>query len=166
MPIAPLASEIYLPGTAAIVQINVSGGGVPKLPIGRAMIDELGILGDTHRDLKHHGGPERELCLYVLELIEALREEGHPIAPGGAGENITTRGLDWSRLAPGRQLLVGEVLAEFTDWATPCTHIARCFEGGVFTRTSRKLHPGWSRAYARVLRGGVIAVGDPIAFVD
>jgi MOSC domain-containing protein YiiM len=163
VPIAALAPQTYLGCPAEIVQINLSGGGVPKLPIGRAIVDELGIVGDRHRDLKHHGGPERALCLYALELIEALRSEGHPILPGGAGENITTRGLDWSRLARGRKLLLGEVIAEFTDWATPCRNIAGCFEGGEFKRTSHKLHPGWSRAYARVLRGGVIALGDRIA---
>jgi hypothetical protein len=51
-----LAPETYLRAPAAIVQINVSDGGVPKLPIGRAIVDELGIVGDRHRDVKHHGG--------------------------------------------------------------------------------------------------------------
>lgn len=166
VPIAAPSPETYLRSPGEIVQINLSEGGVPKLPIGRAIVDELGIVGDKHRDSTHHGGPERALCLYALELIEALRSEGHPIVPGGAGENITTRGLDWSRLVRGRKLLLGEVIAEFTDWATPCTTIASCFAGGEFKRTSHKLHPGWSRAYARVLRGGVIAPGDRIAFAE
>ena len=164
--IAVLSPDAYLRSPAEIVQINLSKGGVPKLPIGRAIVDELGIVGDKHRDGKHHGGPERALCLYALELIEALRSEGHPILPGGAGENITARGLDWSRLARGRKLLLGEVIAEFTDWATPCRNIAGCFQGGLFKRTSHELHPGWCRAYARVLRGGVIAPGDRIAFAE
>jgi MOSC domain-containing protein YiiM len=163
---AALAPETYLRARAEIVQLNVSEGGVPKLPIGRAIVDALGIVGDKHRDGKHHGGPDRALCLYALELIEALRSEGHPILAGSAGENITTRGLDWSRLARGRKLLLGEVIAEFTDWATPCRTIAGCFASGAFQRTSHKLHPGWSRAYARVLRGGVIAPGDRIAFAE
>jgi MOSC domain-containing protein YiiM len=166
VPIAAVSPETYLRSRAEIAQINVSEGGVPKQPIGRAIVDELGIVGDRHRDLKHHGGPERALCLYALELIEALRSEGHPIVPGGAGENITARGLDWSRLARGRKLLLGEVMIELTDWATPCATIARSFAGGEFARASHKLHPGWSRAYARVLRGGVISPGDRIAFAE
>ena len=166
MPIAALSPATYLSSRAEIAQINLSQGGVPKLPMGRAIVDELGIVGDKHRDSRHHGGPERALCLYALELIDALRSEGHPILPGGAGENITARGLDWSRLARGHKLLLGEVLAEFTDWATPCATIAGCFRAGEFKRTSHKLHPGWSRAYVRVLRGGVIAPGDRIAFAE
>ena len=164
MAIAPLESGSYLRSAAQIVQLNVSEGGVPKLPIGRVIVDELGIVGDKHRDREHHGGPERALCLYACELIEALRQEGHPIVAGGAGENVTTRGLDWSRLVRGRKLLLGAVLAEVTDWAVPCRTIAGCFDGGAFTRASQKVHPGWSRAYARVLQGGVLAVGDPITF--
>lgn len=166
VPIAAPSPETYLRSPGEIAQINLSAGGVPKLPIGRAMVDELGIVGDQHRDSRHHGGPERALCLYALELIDALRSEGHSIVPGGAGENITTRGLDWSRLARGRKLLLGEVIAEFTDWATPCRTIAGCFAGEAFQRTSHQRHPGWSRAYARVLRGGVIAPGDRIAFAE
>ncbi len=166
MAIAPLQPAAYACASPEVLQINVSNGGVPKLPIGRVMVDELGIVGDKHRDLKHHGGPERALCLYAVEIIEALRAEGHPIVAGGSGENLTTRGLDWSRLARGRKLAIGEVLAEFTDWATPCANIAGCFQGGVFNRTSHKLHPGWSRAYAKVLRGGVIVVGDRVQLVE
>lgn len=166
MSIPPLPAGAYACVAPQIVQINVSEGGVPKLPIGRVLVDELGIVGDKQRDLKHHGGPERALCLYAVELIEALRAEGHPIVAGGAGENLTLRGLDWSRLARGRQLAIGEVLAEFTDWATPCSNIAGNFAGGSFKRTSHKLHPGWSRAYARVLRGGLIVVGDRVNLVE
>jgi hypothetical protein len=39
--------------TGSIVQINVSPGGLPKAPIERAIVDELGIQGDDHRDKKH-----------------------------------------------------------------------------------------------------------------
>lgn len=166
MVIPPLPAAAYTCVSPEVVQINVSDGGVPKLPIGRVMVDELGIVGDKHRDLEHHGGPERALSLFPIELLEALRAEGHPIVPGGAGENLTTRGLDWSRLTRGRQIAIGEVLAEFTDWATPCRNIAGCFAGGAFKRMSQKVYPGWSRAYARVLRGGMIAAGDQIRFVE
>lgn len=166
MVIPPLPAAAYLGAAPEVVQINVSEGGVPKLPIGRVMVDELGIAGDQHRDLKHHGGPERALCLFALELIEALRAEGHPIVPGAAGENLTTRGLDWSRVQRGRRLLIGTVLAEVTGWAAPCSTIAGCFADGGFKRMSQKVQPGWSRAYARVLQGGVIAVGDRVSLVE
>ncbi len=77
-----------------IVQVNVSKGGVPKLPVLRADVTALGIRGDGHDDREHHGGAERALCLFSLERIAAIAAEGHPIAQGATGENVTIAGLD------------------------------------------------------------------------
>jgi MOSC domain-containing protein YiiM len=63
-------------------QINVSDGGVPKLPVWEAKVGERGLDGDRQRNLKVHGGPDRAVCLYSLELIEQLQKEGHPIDSG------------------------------------------------------------------------------------
>src|SRR3569832_2171795 len=76
-------------------QISVSDGGVPKLPVWEAKVSEQGLSGDRQRNLKFHGGPDRAVCLYSLELIEHLQAEGHPIDAGAAGENLTLSGLDW-----------------------------------------------------------------------
>ncbi|GBD24484.1 hypothetical protein HRbin29_02162 [bacterium HR29] len=150
-----------------ITQINVSPGGVPKLPVSEARVGPLGIEGDGHNDTENHGGPERALCLYSLERIEALRREGHPIAPGSAGENVTISGLDWDRVRPGSRLRLGSsVLVEVTRFTTPCKTIRGSFLGGDFNRIHHALHPGWSRVYARVLQGGVIRPGDAVELVD
>lgn len=146
-----------------IHQINLSRGGVPKLPVPNAVVTEQGIEGDRQANRKFHGGPERALCLFALEKIEELRAEGHPIQPGTTGENVTTRGLDWAALAPRVVLRLGaEVVIEITAYTVPCKNIAGSFSDGRFVRISEKLHPGDSRLYARVLRGGRIAGGDPI----
>ena len=50
------------------------------------------------------GGPLAALCLYSLEVIQALQAEGHSIFPGSVGENITLSHLDWSRVTPGVRL--------------------------------------------------------------
>ena len=70
-------------------------GGVPKIPVGAARLGAEGVEGDKQNDLRHHGGPLRAVCIYSLEIIEALQGEGHPIGPGTTGENITISGLDW-----------------------------------------------------------------------
>lgn len=143
--------------------LNRSDGGVPKLPIERAEITRSGLVGDRQQDLKHHGGPDRALCLYSLEAIERLQAEGHPISPGSTGENLTLAGLDWSALVPGVRLELGpEVVVEITRYTVPCKTIRNSFREEKFTRISQKLHPGWSRLYARVLREGLIAVGDAV----
>lgn len=148
---------------ATITHINASNGGVPKLPIERAVIGTLGVESDRQANTEHHGGPERALCLFSLERIKALQAEGHPIGPGGAGENITITGLDWDAVAPGTQLRLGEsVLIEITGYTAPCYKIEANFSDGDFNRINQKTNPGWSRAYARVIEGGPLLPGDPV----
>ena len=150
-----------------IVQINVSAGGVPKRPVGAARVTWLGLEGDAHRDTEHHGGPERALCIFALERIEALQAEGHSIAPGTIGENLTVGGLDWNTVTPGSRLLLGGgVLIEVTRYTSPCGNITPFFTDGDYSRVSQKRHPGDSRLYARVLREGAIHSGDPVRLLS
>ena len=151
------------PSTHGIIRsINVSDGGVPKLPRARAVIRRNGVDGDRQRNQAIHGGPDRAVCLYSLDLIEALQSEGHPIAPGAIGENLTISGLPWTAMTPGVRVDVGEVSLELTSYADPCRNIVHAFLQGQILRVSARRHPGWSRVYARVLEEGTVAVGDTV----
>ena len=46
---------------------------------------------------------------------------------------------------------------------TSCTNIVESFAGGAIRRISQKVHPGWSRLYARVLEAGVVREVDAVA---
>jgi len=146
----------------SVVQLNVSDGGVPKRPIEMAEVGDRGLVGDRQAARQHHGRPLQALCLWSLEVIEALQGEGHPIAPGSAGENLTVSGIDWASLRPGTQLLIGDILAEISAWAEPCKKNAPWFVDGDFRRMQHARHPGWSRAYAWVREPGTIRTGDPV----
>lgn len=147
----------------AVYQLNASRGGVPKLPLLEAVIEAHGIVGDAVANPDIHGGPERAVCLFSLERIEALAGEGHPISPGSTGENITLKGIDWSLIQPGVQLRLGsDVVLEVTRFTTPCRTIRGSFKDGDSNRIHENLHPGWSRAYARVISGGAIRPGDAV----
>ena len=148
---------------ARIVQISVSPGGVPKRPVSSARVTALGLEGDAQRDLDHHGGPERALCLYSQERIRALQAEGHPITPGSIGENLTLEGIDWNVVTPGTYLRLGEgVIVQVTRYTAPCLNITASFRHRDYSRVSQKRHPGDSRVYARVLREGSLTSGDPL----
>ena len=146
--------------------INVSSGGVPKLRREAAAVKRGGVEGDRQRDLEHHGGPQRAVSLYSLELIEKLRAEGHPIVAGAIGENLTLAGIDWSAMTPGRRLEVGAVKLELTSYAAPCNIIAGAFHDGRSSRVAQKTHAGWSRLYARVLQEGGVRIGDRVRLVE
>jgi MOSC domain-containing protein YiiM len=142
--------------------INVSNGGVPKLPRESCFVSVNGLEGDRQRDLRYHGGPGRAVCLYSLDLIRALQAEGHSIEPGSIGENLTVTDVDWARMVPGTQVEVGTVVLQLTDYAAPCSNIARSFERRQYARVNQKIHAGWSRLYARVLTEGTLRVGDAL----
>ena|SRR5437868_3591496 len=147
---------------ATLHAINVSDGGVPKLARAECAVRRNGLEGDRQRDLENHGGPDRAVCVFSLQLIEALQAEGHPIRPGTIGENFTLSGVAWESMVPGARLEVGAVALELTDYAPPCRNIAGSFHNRKFVRVSHKAHPGWSRLYARVLAEGTVRVGDEV----
>jgi len=146
--------------TGRIFQLARSQGGVPKLAIPEARVGELGIEGDVQKHTKFHGGPERALCLFALEVIQKLQAEGHPIYPGSAGENVTISGIDWAALAKGSRIQLGdEVIVELTRTTDPCKQIRASFIGGEFRRLDA---PGETRWYCRVLHGGLLRVAMPV----
>lgn len=145
-----------------LVSINVSNGGVPKHPLEYCLITEEGLAGDRQRDLRHHGGADRAVCLFSHELIVALQAEGHPIGTGTIGENLTLSGVAWRDMTPGAKLDIGEVRVELTDYAPPCNNIAGSFHRRQIGRVSQQANPGWSRLYARVLKKGTVRIGDRV----
>jgi MOSC domain-containing protein YiiM len=150
----------------AIHSINLSLGGVPKKSINGAQVARSGIVNDAQNDTKHHGGPERAVCIYSLERIRSLQNEGHPIDVGTAGENVTVVGVKWELVVPGTRIRCGnEVELEVASFTKPCKTIKGSFVGGLFKHISQKLHPGWSRVYARVISEGEIRSGDPIRLI-
>ncbi len=146
----------------AVMGLHVSDGGVPKQPVEAAEVGRRGLVGDRQASRKHHGRPLQALCLWSSDVIDALRAEGHPIAPGLAGENVTISGIDWPTIRPGAQLRIGEVLAELSAWATPCSKNADWFADRDFGRMDHDRHPGWSRIYAWVRQPGTIRAGDVV----
>jgi len=150
-----------LPPTAVgtAVALHAGDGGVPKPARESLEIGFAGARGDAQRNRSHHGAPYQALCLWSAEIIGALAADGHPIAPGRAGENITVSGLDWSDVRPGVRLRVGTALCEVSCYAEPCRHLAQWFTDGRFDRI-RHDKGDVSRVYATVLEPGVVTVDD------
>jgi MOSC domain-containing protein YiiM len=153
------AGELPARTTGEVVRVNSSAGGVPKLAVPSARIDRGGLVGDRQRTRVHHGRAWQALCVWSAEVVDALAAEGHPIAYGSAGENVTVRGIPWERVQAGVQLRLGTALAECTLFALPCKTNAPWFLGGDFARMHHERGP-WSRIYARVLEPGEVRPGD------
>lgn len=146
-----------------VIQVSVSPGGVPKLPVERAWVGPIGLAGDAHHDDTVHGGPHRAVALFAIEAIRRVAAEGHPIFPGSAGENLTTEGIEWAQLPAGTRAAIGDRLVlEISKPDNPCSTIRGSFSDERFARISILTHPTDSRMYARVLVEGEVRPGDEI----
>lgn len=148
-------------GTGTIRALHLGDGGVPKRAVDSVEIDLGGVVGDRQGTRQHHGAPFQALCLWSVEVIDAFAAEGHPIAPGAAGENVTISGLQWAEVTAGVRLLVGDALCEVSSIAVPCRQNARWFSDRRFDRIHHR-HGPVSRMYATVLRPGRASVGDAV----
>lgn len=155
-------AEVFEPMAGRVDSLQASGGGVPKASIAAAEIGPGGVIGDVQGNRRNHGRPWQAICLYSSDLIEALRGEGHPILAGGAGENLTVGGIDWSRMRGGLTITIGDIVLLTSSPAAPCHKIGDCFTERHWGRIDHVQRPGWARWYASVLSGGTVSPGDAV----
>lgn len=164
--LAPTRTPFPMDG--AVHQLNASSGGVPKTAIDRADIGVRGIVGDSQIARVHHGRPWQALCLWSSEVLATLQAEGHPIAAGSAGENVTISGVTWTKLYGGMRFTIGSgeqaVECQLSLPAVPCSKNNAWFLGKDIDRMDHDLNPGYSRWYASVLSPGAVVTGDPVRF--
>lgn len=154
------AGQLPTRASGVAVQLNVSDGGVPKVPVDHVAIDWSGIVGDVQATRAHHGRPWQALCLWSSEVVAAFAAAGHPLRAGAAGENVTISGLDWADVRPGVQLQLGSVRCEVLAFALPCSKNARWFVDAKYDLMHHDRGPV-SRVYARVVEPGELSAGDP-----
>lgn len=158
---------------ATVIQINISRGGIPKVPVESAMCTVQGLVGDAWNHPRIHGGPKQALLLITSEGLAELAAAGFPVYPGALGENVTTAGLDRTALRIGQQYRIGEVVIELTKVRVPCATLDVHGPGVQKTmydarvRAGDETSPRWglSGFYAAVRVPGVIRTGDQIDLV-
>ncbi|UCC43691.1 MAG: MOSC domain-containing protein [Candidatus Zixiibacteriota bacterium] len=128
--------------------------GLKKTNVDEAvMVEGFGIAGDAH------AGSERQVSLLPFEAFDSVREQLPEIAPGDFAENITTQGLDLSSASVGDMLSIGaQVRLVITQIGKEChngCYIREAVGDCIMPRLG---------LFARIARGGVIRVGDTIAW--
>lgn len=149
---------------ARVLQVNVSPqGGLPKLPLAQgARIGVHGVEGDfnKYRTEKLHGDPDSAVLMIPVESIRAHAAAGYPVGPGSMGENLTLEGVPEDRMRPGQRWQVGGALLQISRACTPC-HELDVYGPGLIKKALGQR--GW---YARVLKEGHVAPGDPALLVE
>ena len=107
--------------------------------------EDFGIEGDAHAGSWH-----RQVSLLAGEAIDAMKAKGLPLAPGAFGENIVTRGVDWSRAKVGEIIDIGPVKLQITQIGKECH--SRC---AIYYSAGECIMPSQG-IFAKVLKGGKI----------
>jgi MOSC domain-containing protein YiiM len=139
---------------AEIVAISISEKrGGPKKNVPRVkVISGHGIKDDAHADDWH-----RQVSLLAQESIDKLKDKGLKIKPGQLAENITTKGIELVSLEVGTKLALGdEVLLEVTQIGKVCHNPC-----AIYYQVGDCVMPK-EGIFAKVVKGGVLRVGDGI----
>jgi MOSC domain-containing protein YiiM len=145
----------------AVVSVHLAEReGEPTFPVTEVRaVAGAGLEGDRHFRSEGYDAPEREITLIERETLEALaRDHGIDLKPGEHRRNVVTTGVPLNDLV-GAEFLVGPVRVRGVELCEPCKYLENL--------TGR---PGLLRALvhrgglaARILDGGVIRAGDPVA---
>ena len=153
-----------------LVQLNISQGGMPKKPIREAYVSFDRVEGDSWYYFGH-GGRERAVCLFSVELIEEMKKDGHPLFPGAMGENFTTEGLDYHQIKLGDVFQVGqEVQIKINRIRIPCSNLdvyGKGLQQKLYDKEVKNGNvetPKWGKSgfKCEVVKEGIVRPGDEI----
>jgi MOSC domain-containing protein YiiM len=132
---------------------------------GPLMLDLEGFSGDTVADRKHHGGPDKAVCVYPASRYADWSERYGGTLPRPAfGENLLLAGVDEAGAHVGDTLRIGTALVQISQPRVPCYKPAAFTGEGRLTLDLRRT--GWTGWYLRVLERGVVAEGDAAELVE
>lgn len=142
-----------------VVSINISGGGIPKWPVGSARVRQAGLEGDGHDHVKHYR-PEQAVSLQDIEKLAELRHEGYTLHCGATGENISVGHLNVNDLSLGTILnFSGGVQLEISKARHPCYVL------DAIHPKLKEVIIGRCGMYAKVLKEGILRAGERIEVV-
>ncbi len=143
-----------------VLSINISKGGIPKLPVDLIRVTSAGLEGDGHNHEKHRT-PVQAVCLQDIEELNELREEGYPLEAGITGENLTMRNLRVNHLPIGTILRFSSgVVMELTKVRKPCYVL-----DAIHPKLKEEI-AGRCGLYAKVLQEGTLHIGDWVESIE
>jgi MOSC domain-containing protein YiiM len=140
-----------------VLSVNVSKGGIPKIPVNSCAISFAGLAGDG-RNHEKHSILDRAISLIDKEILDQLTAEGYDVPAGAVGENLTVENLNVQELQPNDRLVFsGGVVIELAEARKPC------FVLDPLGANLKKDIIGRCGFLARVITEGLLTSGESIA---
>ena len=130
-----------------VESVNIAAAkGVQKHEVPEIVLKQnFGIEGDAHA-----GDWHRQVSLLAGEAVDAMKAKGLNLAAGAFGENIVTRGIDWTQAKIGDRINFGAVELQVTQVGKEChSPCAIYYAAGECIMPSQGI-------FAKVLKGGTI----------
>jgi MOSC domain-containing protein YiiM len=120
-------------------------------------VAEMGLRGDRYVEASARPSADYQVTLIELENIAAFtRKTGLELAPHMPRRNIVTVGVRLNDFV-GKRFSVGKALFEGLELCEPCRLFAKRTHAAVL-----EFFPGKGGLRARIVSGGVIAIGDSV----
>lgn len=140
--------------------------GILKSPVaGTVHLGKTNLEGDAQADLRHHGGPDKAVCVYPEEHYRFWRGElGRDFSPADFGENFTTRGALEGDVFIGAIYRAGSATVQVTQPRQPCWKLAKRWD--IKTLPLHVQETGRTGWYLRVLDEGEVHAGAELELLE
>lgn len=157
--------NIALPGPVVLEGAATMVSGILKQPVAEPVyLDSLGFAGDGVADRRHHGGPNKAACAYLLDHYPWWEKElARKLRPGAFGENLTLSGLDEGAVHIGDVFRAGEAEVQVSQPRQPCYKLNKVFN--LPDMAGRVQRSGYTGFYFRVLRPGRLEPGGELTLL-
>ncbi|WP_369823698.1 MOSC domain-containing protein [Sporosarcina sp. P19] len=130
-----------------------------------AFLSVDGFQGDGIADTKHHGGPDRAVCIYPSEHYDLWEMEFSCMLPTSTfGENLTVDGMLEKDICIGDMFAVGDAVIQVTQGRVPCSTISK--RTGLPGLMKGMVNTGFTGYLCRVIKEGIVRSNSPITLLQ
>ncbi|MDN4493466.1 MOSC domain-containing protein [Ureibacillus aquaedulcis] len=157
--------SIGLPKTMTYENDRLLETGICKESVDEALLTKDGFSGDGVANLKHHGGPDRAVCVYPYEHYALWEKEFGTSLPASAfGENITVTNMLESDICIGDIYQLGDAVVQIAQGRVPCSTINK--RTGLPTLMNCMVDTGLTGYFCRVLKEGKVRSDSKITLIE